>query len=88
MLVSGPSIDRLFFVIVPGCLGNEENREAGENPARSRHCDENFLRVRRPAHALQPLNTRAKVFQAAPGSNLFPLTPFTLRTGGQWVSCF
>jgi len=44
MLVSGPSIIKsVLFNVVFGCPFVGENREAGENPARSRHCDENIL---------------------------------------------
>lgn len=48
-----------------------ENREAGVNPARSRHCDEKpstvFLSQETCPSALQPFNTRARCFRPHTG---------------------
>ena len=51
-------------------LRSGKNREAGENPARSRHCEDRRLclnddaKARRPAQTpLQLLNAREKVFR-------------------------
>jgi len=42
----------------------EENREAGESPARSRHCEETkFPEPGDLPNILQPFNTRAQVFR-------------------------
>ncbi len=73
MIVCAHSWERLF----PGSFKKRsgaphksgENREAGENPARSRHCEvrrhfEAASKARRPARTLlQLLNARAKVFR-------------------------
>src|SRR5688500_3418709 len=57
----------LFIRKHPGAPLDGENREAGENPARSRHCDErsklNSSSQETCPDALQLLNARGKAFR-------------------------
>ena len=67
--VSVPAHSVVLFKLCLGAPNNGENREAGETPARSRHCEEVNSEPGDLPRYLQPLNTRAKVFRQPVGSH-------------------
>ena len=82
---------RLLFsncVWVPQLIG--ENREAGEIPARSRHCEEFALSQETCPDTAASQHSRKGVQAACGFPSLIPLKPVSLcwNIGGQWVSCF